>query len=305
MFNVFINDGKTELPNEDVFYIIAKDGIFLRKKVGIVDSLIPVDKISTLHEIEPFASLDISKIDAVKFAKILQFFKDIYNKYKSECIALLYYDKSRRRYRLYIPHQKITAASIDYVKNKTFKDYNLIGTIHSHAGFSAFHSGTDKNDEASFDGIHITVGNINDPEVSIEASVVVNGSRFTVNPLDYVEDIVFIDTTKRYISHVPFNKRNYNKEWLEKIEPKIQQPIFNQYGNYSKNYPPRTGRIFWQEPTEDEWNPCFDCPFKDYRKNLQPDILDQQDEEIIELTEEDLVELGFEFKDDEDENVGC
>ena len=32
MFEIFINDGTKEMPTDDIFYIIAKEGIFLRKK---------------------------------------------------------------------------------------------------------------------------------------------------------------------------------------------------------------------------------------------------------------------------------
>jgi len=44
--------------------------------------------------------------------------------------------------------------------------FELFGTIHSHAGISAFHSGTDDRDEIHFDGLHITVGNLDKPSRS-------------------------------------------------------------------------------------------------------------------------------------------
>jgi len=189
MFKVFVNDG-SEMPSDDIFYIIAKDGIFLKKKIGIVESIAPVDKISILEKIEPFAKLYINKIPINVFGKVVAFFREVYNKYKSESVILLYYNQTKKKYIIHVPEQEVSSASIDY-KNEivNYRDYNLIGTIHSHANFGAFHSSTDSFDEKHFDGIHITIGNVNNEEVSISSSLVVNGERFKVEPEEYIEKI--------------------------------------------------------------------------------------------------------------------
>ena len=82
MFNVHINDGTNELPKDDIFYIVAKEGIFLRKKLGIMDSIAPVDKISTLQSVAASAKMNIKKMPATTFAKIVDFFRKV----------VLYYD---------------------------------------------------------------------------------------------------------------------------------------------------------------------------------------------------------------------
>jgi len=193
MFNVYVYNEGEELPKDDICYLIAKDGILLKKKVGLVESLSKVDKISILGDLKPYAKLHIEKIPGPVFGKIYSFFKEVYKEFGSECVALLYYNTKIKKYKTYIPDQEVSGASLDYVKNRTFKDYVLMCSIHSHASMSAFHSGTDSDDEKSFDGLHITLGKMNQDILDISASIVTNGTRFIVNPIDYIDNIDLVE----------------------------------------------------------------------------------------------------------------
>lgn len=193
MFNVYVyNDGE-ELPKDDVCYLIAKDGILLKKKVGLMESLSKVDKISILGDLKPYARLHIPKIPGPIFAKIYSFFKEVYNEFYSECVALLYYNPTTKKYKVFVPNQEVSGASLDYVKDRTFKNHVLMCSIHSHASMSAFHSGTDSDDEKSFDGLHITLGKMNQDVLDISASIVANGTRFIVDPVDYIENLDLVE----------------------------------------------------------------------------------------------------------------
>jgi len=193
MFNVYIYNEGDELPKDDVCYILTKDGILLKKKVGLMESISKVDKISILGDLKPYAKLHIEKIPGPVFGKIYSFFKEVYKEFYSECVALLYYNPKTKKYKTYIPNQEVSSASVDYVKNKTFKDHMLMCSIHSHASMSAFHSGTDSDDEKNFDGLHVTVGKMNQDTLDISASIVANGSRFIVNPLDYIDNLDLVE----------------------------------------------------------------------------------------------------------------
>lgn len=187
MFKIHINDGTQPIPDDDICYIIAKEGIFLKKNMGIMDSIAPVDNISILESVKATAKMNIKKIPGGQFARVIAFFSEVYKKYRGESIVLLFYDEIKRVYKIIPPHQKVTAAACDYDKGITLEGMQMIGTIHSHANMSAFHSGVDDADEEHFDGLHITIGNLQDDEVSITASIVVNGHRFVVQPEEYVE----------------------------------------------------------------------------------------------------------------------
>jgi len=187
MFKVHVNDGSKPVPPDDICYIVAKEGIFLKKRMGVMESIAPVQNISILESVEKMAKMHIKKIPGGQFARVLAFFREVYALYHGEAIVLLFYDQEKKVYKIIPPTQKVTSASCDYDKGITINNMQMIGTIHSHASMSAFHSGTDDSDEKHFDGLHITIGNIPDEEVSISASIVANGHRFKVPPEDYIE----------------------------------------------------------------------------------------------------------------------
>jgi len=194
MFNVVLNDG-SPLPDDDICYIIAKEGVFLKKKLGIMESIAPVKNISILDSIAATATMHISRIPGKWLAKTHSFFKEVYRQYRSEAIVLLFYNEETRHHKIIPPTQKVAGASCDYDKGITISGYTMIGTIHSHGSMSAFHSGVDDSDEEHFDGLHITLGHLNDPYPSISASIVANGHRIVVHPSDYIEDIVLMQET--------------------------------------------------------------------------------------------------------------
>ena len=67
MFKVFVNDGTQELPDDDIFYIVSKEGLFLKKKLGLLESIARVDKISILENLNelPVAKMNIPKVNFV------------------------------------------------------------------------------------------------------------------------------------------------------------------------------------------------------------------------------------------------
>lgn len=194
MFNVWLNDGTTEMPDDDVLFIIQKDKIFLKKKVGFIDSIVPVNKISFLQDdIKPSASMDIENIPARVFGQILAFFREVYNNYnRNEANTVIHFNEQKGIFKVQVPLQKTSGGSVEYL-NTQIKGFQRIGTIHSHASMSAFHSPTDDKDEVDFDGLHITIGNVDKKYVSISCSIVVNGTRFMCDPMDYIDGLEFIE----------------------------------------------------------------------------------------------------------------
>jgi len=222
MFPIYLYEGG-EIPEDDICYLIGKQGIYLKKKVGLVESLTKVDKISILDEVKPWAKIDLPKIPGPHVAKIISFFKAVVEKFSGEANVLLYYNEQEKKYKLSIPKQQVTAAACDYeTEGTTILGYNLVGTIHSHARMSAFHSGTDDADEKNFDGLHITIGHLTDDHPSISASIVVNGFRVIVDPCDYIDRCVTVKIPqKTYVSpYVPTKVYRYinGKMVLDKPE---------------------------------------------------------------------------------------
>lgn len=289
MFKVHVNDGQVEMPKDDVFYIVAKEGVFLKKKLGIMESIAPVDNISILDSVSTMAKLHIRRIPGKTFGKVINFFKAVYAEHRSESIVLLFYSEEKKRYKIFPPRQKVTAASLDYNRGITVDGMSMIGTIHSHGGMSAFHSGTDDDDEKSFDGLHITIGDVDDVDVSISASIIANGYRFMVDPNTYITNLNLVkdvDKTetgfgtkvyrmingkmtldkkasqkssysyrkfdKRYMVNVPEEQQRFNKKWLDVVEK----------GSYTYHYPPGYGMY-----GETGWGRHYDpTAWQKYRK---------------------------------------
>lgn len=281
MFPIFINDGSKKMPDDDIFYIICKEGVYLKKKMGVMESMAPVKNISILKSVEATARMHIAPIPGPLFAKVISFFNAVYKEHRSEAIVLIFYDEETKKYKIFPPYQKVSYATVDYNKGIKLEGWQMIGTIHSHAAMSAFHSGVDDDDEKSFDGLHITIGDNDDDDVSISASIVVNGSRFLIDPLDYIEDLaltVDIDKTeekpfqryyklqngvmvpakttnvrtyrkldKRYISTVPNNQKQFNQQWMDFVEHTA--PVYNYggvvYGGNLSGWGPNFNPYAW------------------------------------------------------------
>lgn len=180
-----------------------------------------------LEDIEVSCTHQIPKISNAVYEQSLSFLKSINNNSHSEAAILLVLKKNipleNQEYRLIIPKQKVSSASVEYSKgmqeaySELKEDEFFVGTIHSHPGFAASQSGTDKNDEDGFDGLHLTFGFL-DRE----------------NNIDIDERLVFSGTTYRHkeVSCCPNyqidNLVDFPKEWIDKVEA-------NPYSSYTRS----------------------------------------------------------------------
>jgi len=281
-----VNDGNEKLPDDDICYIVGKSGVFLKKKLGLMESICKVDIISTLKDIKPSAILHIPKIPGQCFAKVVDFFRQVYSKFSGESIILLFYNEDKKLFKLDCPKQEVTGGSLHYTV-KNIKGYNLIGTIHSHGSMSAFHSGTDDADERNFDGIHITIGKVNDNNTfQISCSIVSNGTRIMYEPEEYINGIIKIEESKisSYTMKSKWSDITCNKKWIKNV--KLYERTQDDYNSYYRNlYSRSIGFIFDDDkdkdkftknllqnseirPDEPGYNPCLTCPFKSYKLDL-------------------------------------
>ena len=183
---------KGEAVPQETCYLVTKDGVFLHKLNGLVESLVRVEGICFLESVKPKAILHLPKIPTVIMARALVFFRKIHEQMNSEANLMLHYrhQDGRKSYRFVCPIQKVSAASVEYQAEERLEGYQLVGTVHSHNRMSAFHSSVDKTDEFCFDGLHITIGSLNKfPEFSMTCSVVVNGQRFRTEPEEVISGI--------------------------------------------------------------------------------------------------------------------
>jgi len=195
MLPIYIFDGKTVLPETGTFYVIAKGGIYLHKDTGLINALVKIDGISPLEEIKVHAKFKLPHLPSELIVQALLFFRSVYQKHRAEAMVLLYFSESKQQFSIDAPSQEVSHSGIKYIPNTDYIKDNvkLVGTIHSHADFSAFHSGTDVHDEKDFDGIHITIGNVDKPYFSISSTTAVNSNRFVQESEELIDGLYKVD----------------------------------------------------------------------------------------------------------------
>ncbi|MBA2756059.1 MAG: hypothetical protein H0U37_01265 [Chloroflexi bacterium] len=81
---------------------------------------------------------------------------------------------------LVVPAQKVSSVSVrfDLADGDLPAGSRLVGSMHSHGGFTAYASSIDEDDEAELEALHIVVGDFDRRRLGYSAANVVDGIRF-------------------------------------------------------------------------------------------------------------------------------
>jgi len=169
-------DFKLSSIKESQAYVLDADGWNLYLRNNISESLNNV-KVEAMPRLKAMCSLRSEKIPYSLIKKVGAFFSEIHRLHKSEAVGYLYYAPSKG-WLFWPPPQTATTAHCKYGEPAVMEGYRVAGTIHSHGSMSAFHSGTDEKDEANFDGVHITIGKVDEVRHDLALSVVCGGVRY-------------------------------------------------------------------------------------------------------------------------------
>lgn len=238
-----IGDGELELADfrehGDMVHVLTARGMMLYQRSELFESLTDLSDVKRLTRMKERLRFELAKIPVELVARINTFFAEVYYRYRSEAMVILFYDPKQREWMAHVPAQKVSYGGIDY-ENPTPLDYEprfmRMGTWHSHASISAFHSGTDDNDEFTAGaGVHLTSGKFMQAfkEKGIEpeacASIVMGGGRFTVELEQVLECSVMQVIHKDYCKWTKKQTTDYTDvlielpavdvpaEWLAKV----------------------------------------------------------------------------------------
>lgn len=293
------------LPEDDACYIVSKY-IYLKKRSGLIDSMVKVDSIDMGEVLPEYARMSLPKIKAKIFGQVQGFFKMTYGEHKSEAGVILNLKTHPQKPNLKkidytVPHQRVSGGGCKY-QIVIDPRYVNCGTIHSHSNFGAFHSGTDINDERYFDGLHITVGHNDQERISISACIVVNGKRIKVNPLDYIEGIKFVEKygDNSFYEFIDKSLVVENRKYLEYVTPMYTSSWSSSKTGYkSPAANQRTFEMFdqWDKlvPTLEDTVPCKECIFKEIKLEDEFDsfVFDDEDGDggqLFSTTDKDFME---------------
>ena len=175
-----------------VAYLLDATGWKLYRRNVLSEAVIEVKTLDGCCKLKDTCYLRFEhKIPRALIEQVSAFFTAIYRRDKSEAAGYLYYnasDAERRWWQFVPPDQTATGASCNYDAAPRIEGWLLAGTIHSHGSMSAFHSGTDHKDETHFDGVHITIGKVDEHTPEFANSIVVQGTRFTCKHEQLIED---------------------------------------------------------------------------------------------------------------------
>lgn len=236
MFPVYVKDETFRLPADPVYYLRARDGLYLVKQNRFFRSVIPVSgrDAADTHELraappsEPAGLLPQAEEIVPTFPPIppeileeaVTFFAHVARTHGTEAVALLYYDVRAEGYRLIVPRQRVTDMHARYEVGTTPEGLQRVGTLHSHVTDAAFHSEADRADEEEDDGLHIVVGLGGDVpgsrrglRRSVTCAVVVDGRRRMLAP-----DTLFGDAWERALRATGEPPRDATEE-LTPVDP--------------------------------------------------------------------------------------
>lgn len=189
LFPIYIYEPGTALPTEGTYYILGRDGLYLHRDYGLIRATVRIPEVAALNQVWTEAELRLPPIPKELVWRVMHFFRTIYAELKSEVVVLIFWNEAEQRYKITPPRQTVSRASIHYDKALRIPGHLLVGSIHAHADFNAFHSITDHGDEENFDGLHVTIGHLDEATHDISCQVVVNGNRFPVPPGQYLEGL--------------------------------------------------------------------------------------------------------------------
>lgn len=146
-------------------------------------------------------------------SQIIGFFKEIHKRYGSEAMVQIYWDREKKGYLLSVPRQEVSAASVNFKRDKRMdKKYLLVSDVHSHGTMSSFFSGIDDKDEKEA-RLYGVVGNIEEEIPTIKFRASSGGSTVDVSLKD-IFDISF----------------DFPKEWFDRVKEKKEDVSLTQTG---------------------------------------------------------------------------
>lgn len=181
----------------------------------------------------------IQKPNISIFIKIIEIFKYVYNRIKSEVCVNVYFDKISGLFRISIDDQIVSEITASYNYNKKFemsKDYIRYLQIHSHHTMAASFSSQDDHDEESTSLCYYgVVGKLNSNSsfYNVDSKFRYwNGIRFVNIEFSNVFDtgINILELTENDIIRL--------NTIIENSEKKKQEKVGNQGGEYHLSGPP-------------------------------------------------------------------
>lgn len=195
---VIYKDG--ELPKPvNPFFVTDKNGTFLYRETLIGNALVKQTGVAKQQKLGDLGMphggffWGEHKVPAKLITQATAFFRRIYDKQKTEAEVLITMNAETHEMRLFVPYQRVNGAGVKsiYDHSHIAPNWYVIGTLHSHCHFSAFHSGTDTGDADKMDGVHFTIGMLQNEPPQIVGMVSMSGQRSHYEDVSRIANLDF------------------------------------------------------------------------------------------------------------------
>lgn len=170
-----------------------------------------------IRYVAPDLTYSGSKMPLSLWRTVQAFFRWAYAKHKAEAQVRIFHKEETGDWKVLVLKQEVSGASTKEIETEesrktkvnalTALGYHPIGTIHSHGSMSAFQSSTDFNDEEKQPGVHITMGGMDNAEMSLHGRVSLRGLLY---PICWDQ---WFDSTEEILKTNPPATTTFPLEW--------------------------------------------------------------------------------------------
>lgn len=217
----------------EAFYVLAGNGLYLCRNHEFYRSCTKARGFpGELEEASPFLEQHLPKVPQALMEQAVGFFSRVADEHGSEAGLFLVWNRATEAVELLVGPQtatvsqawngKVHAVGLHYdVPTDLPPELLVFGDVHCHVHGAAYASGTDVHDEVDKPGLHVVVGRITTEPPEVHAEIVVDGTRFRVDPLDVIEGY------ERRVEDVP-------QAWLEQV--KVEDVADSWSSGWSKDW---------------------------------------------------------------------
>ena len=147
--------------------------------------------------VKEVAEYTMPSIPRIIIDKLDEFFRLVHAQHGTESIVILTYDTTKEGsdgWGVLVPEQENNSVHCKYDNDSIAAikpdHVMIVGSVHSHPDMPAYASGTDHEDQADFDGVHITYGwqkSVNAGATQYHLELQIGGSNYILKPEDVFE----------------------------------------------------------------------------------------------------------------------
>ena len=152
---------------------------------------------TTFCPVKEVAEYTMPSIPRIIIDKLDEFFRLVHAQHGTESIVILTYDTTKEGsdgWGVLVPEQENNSVHCKYDNDSIAAikpdHVMIVGSVHSHPDMPAYASGTDHEDQADFDGVHITYGwqkSVNSGATQYHLELQIGGSNYVLKPEDVFE----------------------------------------------------------------------------------------------------------------------